>query len=93
MLTRLTFSFGHPFTKLMILLIWSRFHASGKQYKKSNGQTGVASFFASFLFYFCFFPSISIDDMGATSGGFSFDLSFFSLFPNGFLLCDHGLDL
>ena len=33
-----------------------------------------------------------IDDMGATSGGFFFFL-FFGLLSNGFLLCDHGLDL
>ena len=44
---------------------------------------------ALFLFLFCFilfllFPSISID-VGATTG-------VFLLFPNGFLLCDHGLD-
>ena len=30
------------------------------------------SFFASFLFYFLLFPSISIDDIGATSGDFFF---------------------
>ena len=46
-------------------------------------------FFSSFLLLF---PSISIDDMGATSGVF-FYLSFFSLLSNGFLLCDHRLDL
>ena len=44
---------------------------------------------ASFLFLFCFililvFPSISIA-VGATTG-------VVLLFPNGFLLCDHGLD-
>ena len=47
---------------------------------------------ASFLFYFLLFPSISIDDMGATAGVCVF-FSFFCLFPNGFLLCDHGQDL
>ena len=39
--------------------------------------------FASFLFLF--FPSISIEDVGATAG-------VFLLFPNEFLLCDHRLD-
>ena len=36
-------------------------------------------------FYFCFFPSISID-VGAATG-------VFSLFSNGFLLFDHAMDL
>ena len=48
-------------------------------------------FSVSFSFYCCFFPSISIDDIGATFGVF-FLLDLLSLFPNGFLLCDHGLD-
>ena len=39
-------------------------------------------FFASFLFHFLLFPSISIDDMGATSGGF-----FFWIFLFLFLAC------
>ena len=44
--------------------------------------------FSCFLFILFFlFPSISIDDMGATSGGF------FLLDLSLFLLCDHGLDL
>ena len=41
------------------------------------------SLFASFLFLL--FPSISIDAGGTTTG-------VFLLIPNGFLLCDHGLD-
>ena len=56
----------------------------------------VSFFLLPFHFIFAFFPSISIDDMGATSGGFLFFFwifLFLSLFPNGFLLCDHGLDL
>ena len=39
-------------------------------------------FFASFLFQFLLFPSMSIDDMGATSGGF-----FFWIFLFPFLAC------
>ena len=54
-----------------------------------------------FLFPFHFivaFFRVYLDDMGATSGVFLFVCFFFlldlsSLFPNGFLLCDHGLDL
>ena len=46
-------------------------------------------FFASFFFLF---SSISIDDIGATSGVF-LGLPVFCLLSNGFLLCDHGLDL
>ena len=49
-------------------------------------------FFCFLLFYFCFFPSISIDDMGATSGVL-FLLDLLSLFPNRFLFCHHGQDL
>ena len=42
-------------------------------------------FFASFLFLFLLFPSKSIDDMGATSGGFSFGSFFFlACFQMGF---------
>ena len=41
------------------------------------------SFSPLFIFIFAF-PSISID-VGATNG-------VYLLFPNGFLLCDHGLD-
>ena len=46
----------------------------------------VCLFSVSLLLPFSFFlfPSISID-VGATTG-------VFLLFPNGFLLCDHGLD-
>ena len=51
-------------------------------------------FFCFLFILFLLFPSISIDDMGATSGGFFFWIFLFlSLSPNGFLLCDHGLDL
>ena len=52
-----------------------------------------------FLFPFHFvvaFFRVYLDDMGPTSGvflGFFFLLDLSSLFPNGFLLCDHGLDL
>ena len=52
----------------------------------------LTNYVPRFLFFsFLLLPSISIDDIGATSGVFY--LSFVSLFPNGFLLCDHGLDL
>jgi len=46
-----------------------------------------ASFSVSLLLHFLFllFPGISID-VGATNG-------VFLLYPKGFLLCDHGLDL
>ena len=44
----------------------------------------LGGFSAVLLDFFLFFPSISID-VGATTGVFLW-------FPNGFLLCDHGLD-
>ena len=48
----------------------------------------VCLFSASLLLHFLFllFPSISIDDVGATNNGV------FLLFPKVFLLCDHGLE-
>ena len=51
------------------------------------------SFFIYFLIFFLLFPSISIDDMGATSGGFFFWIFlFFSLacFQMGFYFVTTG---
>ena len=54
----------------------------------------LTNYVPRFLFFFFFVPSVPIDDMRATSGGFFLWIFlFFSMFPNGFLLCDHGLDL
>ena len=51
----------------------------------------VFSFFASFFILFLLFPSISIDDMGATSGGFSFGSFFFlACFQMGFYFVTTG---
>ena len=72
---------------LSLLSCFAKFAESGPRptYVLTNY---VPRFSVSFLFYFCslLFPSISIGHMGATTG-------VFLLFPNGFLLCDHGVDL
>ena len=53
----------------------------------------VPRFSVSFSFYCCFFPSISIDDMGATSGGFLvffFFWIFLACFQMGFYFVTTG---
>ena len=86
---------GVCFLMFCLSLVVSPNSLNQARFQHMSSPTMCLVFLFPFLiFIFLLFPSTSIDDMGATSGVFFLWIFLLlSLFPNGFLLCDHGLDL